>query len=206
MYMQARYYDPLIGRFYSNDPIGFRDVHSFNRYAYANNNPYKYIDPDGKAAESYLNRPGGVSIIQHQSAMGKPGGVAISRNPVGMVIGAAVGIIGVLNESVDPVDAIQEGKSPAKGEAGEKGQLEGTGGISGAKDDLGSIPLEEGSEWSSPDGSRQGGKIADGSGRKVNVHPSGGGDSYPQGTPTLEVQKPNGKTEVKIRYPEDKNS
>ena len=49
MYMQARYYDPVIGRFYSNDPIGFRDIHSFNRYAYANNNPYKYVDPDGRA-------------------------------------------------------------------------------------------------------------------------------------------------------------
>jgi len=49
-YMQARYYDPVIGRFYSNDPLGFRDVHSFNRYAYANNNPYKYVDPDGEAS------------------------------------------------------------------------------------------------------------------------------------------------------------
>ena len=49
--MQARYYDPVIGRFYSNDPIGFRDVHSFNRYAYANNNPYKYVDPTGMCAE-----------------------------------------------------------------------------------------------------------------------------------------------------------
>jgi len=46
--MQARYYDPVIGRFLSNDPVGFRDVHSFNRYAYANNNPYKYTDPDGR--------------------------------------------------------------------------------------------------------------------------------------------------------------
>jgi RHS repeat-associated protein len=52
VYMQARYYDPVIGRFYSNDPVGFRDVHSFNRYAYANNNPYKYIDPDGRMPES----------------------------------------------------------------------------------------------------------------------------------------------------------
>ncbi len=50
--MQARYYDPVIGRFYSNDPLGFRDVHSFNRYAYANNNPYKYTDPSGAIAES----------------------------------------------------------------------------------------------------------------------------------------------------------
>ncbi|WP_435274237.1 RHS repeat-associated core domain-containing protein [Psychrobium sp. nBUS_13] len=48
--MQARYYDPVIGRFYSNDPVGFRDVHSFNRYVYANNNPYKYTDPTGKVA------------------------------------------------------------------------------------------------------------------------------------------------------------
>lgn len=48
--MQARYYDPVIGRFYSNDPIGFRDVHSFNRYAYVNNNPYKYVDPTGEFA------------------------------------------------------------------------------------------------------------------------------------------------------------
>ena len=46
--IDARYYDPVIGRFYSNDPVGFRDIHSFNRYAYANNNPYKYVDPTGK--------------------------------------------------------------------------------------------------------------------------------------------------------------
>ena len=46
--MQARYYDPVIGRFYSNDPVGFTNIHTFNRYGYANNNPYKYIDPDGR--------------------------------------------------------------------------------------------------------------------------------------------------------------
>ena len=51
-YMQARYYDPVIGRFYSNDPVGFDNVHNFNRYAYANNNPYKYTDPTGNIAES----------------------------------------------------------------------------------------------------------------------------------------------------------
>ena len=55
-YMQARYYDPVIGRFLSNDPVGFlghrqrgnSPAHGFNRYAYANNNPYKYTDPDGE--------------------------------------------------------------------------------------------------------------------------------------------------------------
>ncbi len=50
-YMKARYYDPVIGRFYSNDPIGFRDTQSYNRYSYANNNPYKYVDPTGMASQ-----------------------------------------------------------------------------------------------------------------------------------------------------------
>jgi RHS repeat-associated protein len=54
MYMQARYYDPVIGRFYSNDPMSAiahlskGNMHGFGRYTYANNNPYKYTDPDGR--------------------------------------------------------------------------------------------------------------------------------------------------------------
>ena len=49
-YMGGRYYDPKIGRFMSNDPVGFIASHavSFNRYAYGNNNPYRFYDPDGK--------------------------------------------------------------------------------------------------------------------------------------------------------------
>jgi RHS repeat-associated protein len=53
-YMQARYYDPVIGRFYSNDPVGFTgEVDTFNRYSYVANNPYKYIDPNGEAKVSF---------------------------------------------------------------------------------------------------------------------------------------------------------
>ncbi|WP_252730795.1 RHS repeat-associated core domain-containing protein [Colwellia sp. E2M01] len=58
--MQARYYDPVIGRFYSNDPVDSTRhnsvVHGFNRYAYANNNPYKYTDPDGRKPDSIMSR------------------------------------------------------------------------------------------------------------------------------------------------------
>lgn len=48
-YMGARYYDPVLGRFTGIDPkeVDPNDLHSFNRYVYANNNPYKYVDPDG---------------------------------------------------------------------------------------------------------------------------------------------------------------
>ncbi|HEX7047909.1 MAG TPA: RHS repeat-associated core domain-containing protein [Gammaproteobacteria bacterium] len=50
VYMQARYYDPQIGRFLSVDPVMFSPdkPQQFNRYWYANGNPYLYIDPDGR--------------------------------------------------------------------------------------------------------------------------------------------------------------
>jgi RHS repeat-associated protein len=48
-YFGARYYDPAAGRFLAVDPMYFTEqsIHSFNRYAYANNNPYRFVDPDG---------------------------------------------------------------------------------------------------------------------------------------------------------------
>lgn len=53
-YMQQRFYDPVIGRFYSNDPVGFttQTPVTFSRYAYANNNPYKFTDPDGMCSKA----------------------------------------------------------------------------------------------------------------------------------------------------------
>lgn len=48
--MQQRYYDPVAGRFLSIDPVetDSNSGTSFNRYAYANNNPYRFIDRDGR--------------------------------------------------------------------------------------------------------------------------------------------------------------
>lgn len=48
-YYGARYYDPMIGRFISADSIvsDYYDPQDLNRYAYARNNPMKYVDPDG---------------------------------------------------------------------------------------------------------------------------------------------------------------
>jgi RHS repeat-associated protein len=45
-YMKARYYDPNVGRFISEDPIGFEGG-NVNLYAYVGNNPVNRIDPSG---------------------------------------------------------------------------------------------------------------------------------------------------------------
>ena len=50
IYLRARYYDPMVGRFTSVDPI--KD--GLNWYAYCENNPVAYIDPSGKEPISLI--------------------------------------------------------------------------------------------------------------------------------------------------------
>jgi uncharacterized protein RhaS with RHS repeats len=100
--MQARYYDPVIGRFYSNDPVGAlghitrgNPVHGFNRYTYANNNPYKYTDPNGEFAVNLgLGTFGAIvgGISGGVSAYMSSGG-DLSKTLKGAGTGAAVGFI-----------------------------------------------------------------------------------------------------------------
>lgn len=49
-YMQQRYMDPELGVFLSVDPVSPDAVFgaNFNRYWYANGNPYRFVDPDGR--------------------------------------------------------------------------------------------------------------------------------------------------------------
>jgi len=47
-YMRARYYDPKVGRFISEDPIGFEGG-TVNLHEYVGNNPVNYSDPQGKS-------------------------------------------------------------------------------------------------------------------------------------------------------------
>jgi RHS repeat-associated protein len=50
VYMQQRYYDPTLGRFLSVDPVSTSENGTnFNRYWYANDNPYRFTDPDGRS-------------------------------------------------------------------------------------------------------------------------------------------------------------
>jgi hypothetical protein len=49
MCFRARYYSPGLGRFISEDPIGFSSD-DFNLYRYAYNRPVSLVDPLGQAS------------------------------------------------------------------------------------------------------------------------------------------------------------
>lgn len=60
VYMQQRYYDPESGRFLSTDPVqADGGGGSFNRYWYANDNPYRYTDPFGMCTGSHISNSDG---------------------------------------------------------------------------------------------------------------------------------------------------
>ena len=57
VYMQQRYYDPAIGRFLSLDPLQTASTgDNFNRYKYGRNNPYFFVDPDGRADINFFHK------------------------------------------------------------------------------------------------------------------------------------------------------
>lgn len=61
LYFGARYMEAMIGRFISPDPapITGRDIlnpQRLNRYSYGLNNPYRYLDPDGKFSQEIHRR------------------------------------------------------------------------------------------------------------------------------------------------------
>jgi RHS repeat-associated protein len=68
VYMQQRYYDPIAARFLSVDPI-VTDANTgkaFNLYEYANSNPYRFTDPDGR--DSWSQEP--TTTVTKQSVTG----------------------------------------------------------------------------------------------------------------------------------------
>lgn len=96
IYMQQRYDDPSGGRFLSPDPVGVSpgNVLSFNRYAYANDNPVRFTDPDGRCPDTNFGcgamvQSFGANPVSMQTAM-----LAASFLPI---VGDAVNIADAVN-------------------------------------------------------------------------------------------------------------
>ncbi|MFN4160548.1 MAG: RHS repeat-associated core domain-containing protein [Stenotrophomonas sp.] len=87
-YMQQRYMDPQLRVFLSIDPVTAYEqpVGQFNRYRYANGNPYKFRDLDGRIGETAWDVAMGATSAYSNFSQGNAGsGIAAS---VGVAIDA----------------------------------------------------------------------------------------------------------------------
>ncbi len=81
--MGARHYDPRLGAFLQPDPLGIAAVAT---YAYATNNPYRFVDPSGLdpnsiAGDFGFSFPGGGSGFGVDTGTGNGTGTRFSSNP-----------------------------------------------------------------------------------------------------------------------------
>ncbi len=141
-YMKARYYDPVAMRFISPDPV-YVDLNTggnFNRYWYANNNPYSYTDPDGRFVQALWGAPIGAIVDIAAQKIANPdksvnwtsvavsagvgavtGGIAsIARTAavngtvtVGQAVVATAGANAVVGAAGSAVDSVANGETPS---------------------------------------------------------------------------------------------
>ena len=84
MYLNARYYDPVLGRFLQPDPLDpTAPGVGVNRYAYALNSPIMTLDPSGLGGEARDNTVGGGIANRGESAGGNPGGCGCNGHAAG---------------------------------------------------------------------------------------------------------------------------
>lgn len=96
IYMQARYYDPDVGRFLSMDPkppVAI-DGTDFNRYAYARNNPYRNVDPDGRIVETVWDVANiGIGVVSFGKNVATGNYIGAAIDAVGVVVDTAAAVV-----------------------------------------------------------------------------------------------------------------
>jgi RHS repeat-associated protein len=122
-YFGARYLSAKIGRFTTVDPVytwqeNLVDPQRWNRYAYARNNPLRYVDPDGRAvmlanAAGAPKKPGpnagAFAWIAYTIDVAFFGVDPLMVMPVGTT-GKAAAAVGHADEAADALAALQRGR------------------------------------------------------------------------------------------------
>lgn len=139
-YVHARYQSSSLGRFLSPDVLSGKpeDPQSWNRYAYARNNPQKYIDPDGKAIDiaidlvfiAYDLFDIGRTVVRGQDVSGAQG-KALIGDVIGAIVPGLTGVgagirhlgatAGVARGATSLVDDLASAATPKLGSAGGPG-------------------------------------------------------------------------------------
>lgn len=150
-YVQARYYNPVIGRFVSVDPLAFSegDPQTFNRYAYAKNNPYKYFDPNGLDAV----------VVSWNGTAAVGGGVSVGgglyftypgQDDAQFDFGSIATISGVLGADVSftgNVSTLRGGRENVEGTSVRSGATIPLTGITGPAADFESVINKDTGKW-----------------------------------------------------------
>jgi len=109
VYMQQRYYDPTVGRFLSIDPLDANpnDPLTLNRYAYANNNPLKYFDPDGRSARLFTTsyKLGRAAFVQYRRA-GKLDAKSVKDIGLDEIAGIAEDLNTLFGSTASPLERV----------------------------------------------------------------------------------------------------
>jgi RHS repeat-associated protein len=87
-YDNARMYDPSLGRFLSEDPLGFAANPNGNLYSFVGNDPTAYTDPSGLQPQTARQSAGGGNGNGNGNG-GGGGGAATGQGPGGSTITAA---------------------------------------------------------------------------------------------------------------------
>jgi RHS repeat-associated protein len=84
LYYRARYYDPVLKRFISSDPIGLAG--GMNMYAYVEGDPVNYVDPTGEIGVYGYFMGGAIGAV-----VGGLGAAATGQSVLGGVLSGAIG-------------------------------------------------------------------------------------------------------------------
>lgn len=191
-YNYFRDYDPATGRYVQSDPIGLAG--GINTYVYVNGNPVNYTDPKGLVAD------GDATIITlcRFNPVCATGATAVlcSLNPYCRKLlqdafkGCVDGVTKMFNESDDAINDLIKDLQNETDDRGrpKKGQYVNPNG--NAQEALENLPGEAGENGQKvlPDGSMAGEHI-----------------SSTTGNDTLHINRPPGKQNIKIRYPNSGN-
>ena len=165
-YMQARYYDPLIGRFLSRDPIGFSPERPemFSSYTYVGNDPVNNTDPTGKVCVPCV--PAAIWAYRAYK-VGRAVQAANKAAQVGAIAVVAVeghkAIQAVTNDEATPLPDGLVGDSPSgpKGKRRNSGPLTPeNGGTGNAEEDFGTLGGGTSEPASTGDGMPDGSQVA----------------------------------------------
>ena len=100
-YYRARYFDPSVGRFLSNDPIAFAASDS-NLFRYVNNSPINGLDPSGLIEiPSYSQISAQINTVLEVAAYHTARLIVVPALPTGQISQLALRLIGIQLEKKD---------------------------------------------------------------------------------------------------------